>query len=491
MILAIDLKKHEVQIRERRLGSITGFYGTAGEIADCAQCRGAHNRRRCFTQNNACMSGCAQGTLSAVTDAAVVNHAPVGCAADAMGANNARKWGEFAQSMPHRDLMIYSTNMDENDTVFGATEKLRRTVRSVFAERRPAAVFITTSCTSAIIGEDIAPVAKKLSEELGIPVVPVACEGFRSRIWATGFDAAHHAILTGIVKPPVRKRPVVNVINFRASYKKQIAETFAALGVTPFFVTGYCTVEELSHLSESAASISICGTLGTYLGNGLEQAYGVPYVKSIQPHGMEGYDAWLRALGKVLGKEKTAEAIIEKERARFLPQIEMLREKLQGKRAVVGMGPSFTFNFARVLGELGMRVVWSAAWHLDQVYDHGALPESLALLAQRDPDMPVSVAEYQYQEIIKLLMRLKPDLYLYRHPTNASWVMKLGIPAVSLIDEYMGFGYEGLVRFGQTVADVLENRNFERRLKEHTRLPYTRWWLEQEQQALLTGEAAQ
>ena len=485
--MALDLHTYEVQTRERRLNSLTGCCGTAGGLAACARGCTLLNRRRCFTQNSACMSGCAQSYLSAITDAAVVSHAPVGCIADAMGANNARKWGEFAQGMPHRDLMMFSTDMNEQDTIFGASEKLIRTVRGVFEVCRPAAIFITTSCASAVIGEDIGSAAEKLKAELKIPVI---CEGFRTKIWASGFDAAFHAVLTGIVRPPREKRPVVNVINFRASYRKQIEETFAELGVRPFFVAGYCTVEELSHLSESAATVSVCGVLGTYLGNGLEQAYGVPYVKALQPHGAAGYESWLRGLGRTLGREGDAGRILARQRERALPKITELREKLAGKRVAVGMGPSFTFNFARLLGELGMEVVWSAAWHLDQSYDHGSVPEALDLLARENPGLPVAVGDYQYEEVVSVLSRLKPDLYVYRHPSNASWVMKLGIPALSLIDEYMGFGYDGLIELGRTIADVLENRNFERNLAAHNRLPYSKWWLAQDPASLLEKEAA-
>ena len=34
----------------------------------------------------------------------------------------------------------------------------------------------------------------------------VHCEGFKSRIWATGFDISDHAVLSSIVQPPKQKR---------------------------------------------------------------------------------------------------------------------------------------------------------------------------------------------------------------------------------------------------------------------------------------------
>lgn len=35
------------------------------------------------------------------------------------------------------------------------------------------------------------------------------------------------------------------------------------------------------------------------------------------------------------------------------------------------MGPGFNFNTTRVLQELGIEIVYSAAWHFDKHYDDG------------------------------------------------------------------------------------------------------------------------
>jgi nitrogenase molybdenum-iron protein alpha chain len=425
------------------------------------------------------MSGCAQGYLSAIDNVAVITHAPVGCSADFMGSNNARKWGEFAQGRSHTDVALYSTNMTERDTVFGAAQKLEKTVREVYRAKKPSAIFIANACVSAVIGEDIATLASELAEELGIPVVPVACEGFKTKIWASGFDAAFHALLTGICREPKEKTNHVNVINFRGSAAPELTELFEYLGMRPRLVAGFQSIEELSRMSGAAATVSICGTLGSYLGNGLEQRYGVPYVKALQPHGIAGFEDWLRRLGEAIHREERAEEYIRVHRERYLPRIAEVRERLSGKRAVVGMGPSFAFNFTRVLEELGMRVENIFAWHLDIRYDHDSSPESIRYLCANRPGTRVNVNDLQYNEVVQALSRIRPDLYFYRHPSNAGIVMKLGIPAISLIDEYMAFGYQGLIRFGETILDVLENQNFERKLAAKTRLPYSDWWLAQ------------
>jgi nitrogenase molybdenum-iron protein alpha chain len=74
---------------------------------------------------------------------------------------------------------------------------------------------------------------------------------------------------------------------------------------------------------------------------------------------------------------------------------------------------------------------------------------------------------------------LKPDVFIVRHPGMAVCGGKLGIPTFLLEDEHFGLGYSGLLRYGRKIADTVSNPAFYRHLSQHTRLPYTDWWLRQ------------
>jgi nitrogenase molybdenum-iron protein alpha chain len=478
--MTINVNNSEAVIRETRLGAVTGYQGTIRDlVAKAADCS-LKNRERCFSQASACMSGCAQGHLSGIVDAAIVNHAPVGCAADTVGANTQNKWGLRVRNWRQTNLQLISTNMTEEDTVFGAAAKLQEAVREAYRRFKPKAIFVTTSCVSGIIGEDIGSILAELKDEIPVSLVPVACEGFKTKVWASGFDVAYHAILTYIVKPPQTKTNKVNMINFRGSAKEEIAAILARLGLEPVFVAPFSTIEQLSKLSESAATVSICGTLGGYLGNGLEQQYGVPYVKGLQPHGIAGMESWLRGLGEATGKQKEAEAYINEQKERIKSELSEIRTKLQGYKAVVGMGPSFGHNYIRVLGELGVEVLWGATWHFDQHYDHGTCPESSRLLSNAENDIPVSVCDQQNFELLNLLNKLRPDIYVCRHGGTSVWATKMGIASVMVADEYSAFGYRGLIDFGYRLIDAVTNRSLARNLAARIKLPYTDWWFEQD-----------
>ena len=399
-----------------------------------------------------------------------------------MASNDAVKFGQIAARVNKTTNSVFvCTDLNENDTVFGAIDSLRKIVQHTWEEYHPDAIFISTSCVSGVIGEDVDGLADELKDEYPVPVIPVHCEGFKSRIWASGFDISDHAVLQGIVKPPKQKRRYINIKNFYESARPQITKIFnEVFDAEPQFLYCNSTVEELSHLSENLATVCICGTLGTYLGNALEETYGVPYVRTLNHSGVTGFETWLRAIGDTIGKRAEAEAYIEKQRAIFIPQIEEVTKSLHGLRAVIGMGPGFTYEIARVLQEFGMKVDYALAWHYDYKYDNGQVPPALEHLVKTAPKgMKVAVADQQNYEVLNILNRYKPDVYFSRHPGTTVWAIKQGFAAVFVADEYTVFGYEGTLSFAKLIRDTVTNRSFEKNLAARIQLPYTKWWYEQ------------
>ena len=485
--MPFNFSNANIAIRENRLGSITGFVGDLKTLVNKSEDGTLRNRERCFSQSSSCLSGCALNALAAIRNVAVVYHAPAGCTA--MASNDAVKFGQIAARVNKTTNSVFvCTDLNEKDTVFGATNDLRKIILHTYEAYKPDAIFVSTSCVSGVTGEDVDGVASDLNAELPIPVIPVHCEGFKSRIWASGFDISDHAVLQGIVQPPKQKR---RIKNFYESARPQITKIFnEVFDAEPQFLYCNSTIEELSHLSEALATVCICGTLGTYLGNALEEKYGVPYVRTINHSGVTGFETWLRGIGDAIGKRAEVEAYIEKQRAIFIPQIEEVTKQLKGLRAVIGMGPGFTYEIARVLQEFGMTVEYALAWHYDYKYDNGKVPPALEHLLKTSPaDMKVAVADQQNYEVLNILNHYKPDVYFSRHPGTTVWAIKQGFAAVFVADEYTVFGYEGTLSFAKLIRDTVTNRSFEKNLAARIKLPYTKWWYEQNADKFIKEEA--
>lgn len=423
--MAANLDSSNVATRENRIGSITGYIGSLSDLASQSECGTLKGCSRCFSQSSTCLSSCALGQLSAIRDVAIIHHGPAGCSVASAGVYYLDKVMAKKRGVTN-DTVYVGTDMNEKDTIFGSTESLKNIIREVNRRYSPKAIFVTSSCATGIIGEDIDSVVDEVRDEINVPVVAVHCEGFKSRIWATGFDISDHAVLSSIVQPPKRKRNTINFKNFYESARPEIIEMFKNFDLEPIFLYCNSTVEELSHISESLATTCICGTLGNYLGNVLEEKYGVPYVRSINQCGITGFETWLREIGRVTDRSDKIETYIEEQRAIYMPQIEEVKKELKGLRAVIGMGPGYTFEVSRVLNELGIEVVWALAWHYDKKYENGDVPPSMKYLLDNGIDFEASVADQQNFEVMNILHKYQPDLYLSRHPGSTVWLLRMG-----------------------------------------------------------------
>jgi len=481
----MDIKKNQCGSRESRLGSITGYSGDLKDLKEKTACGGClEDRKRCFSQASSCPSNCALGQLSGINDAAIVHHGPSGCAVTAISI--ASNYDLLADALGRdRSSFAYTcTDMSEADTVFGATEKLKDVIRETYNRYHPKAIFIGASCVSGVIGEDLEGVLDDLREEINIPIAPVHCEGFKSQIWATGFDVAQHAILKYVVKPPQKKSNKVNIYGFTQGLswntRNDIKHLLDVLRLEATYLPASASVEELEHLSEAAATVTTCSTLGSYFGMALESAYGVPFIHSLPPHGCIGFEDFARQLAKVVNKEKEIEDYLEREKAIYLPQIEKIKKQLAGKRAMIAMGPGFGANYTRILQEFGLTVEHLSAWHLDKQYDDGNVPAAIQYLLDNSPNnFTYSVNDLQNYEFMNILNKIKPDIFISRHPGSTVWAMKIGIPAYCVYDEYNSFGYKGTLRFAKTLLNIITNRSFSENLSKHVNLPYSDWWMKQ------------
>ncbi|MGD0817625.1 MAG: nitrogenase component 1, partial [Methanomassiliicoccales archaeon] len=249
----------------------------------------------------------------------------------------------------------------------------------------------------------------------------------------------------------------------------------------PNYIVPFTTVKSLERISEAVATVEICPTLGTYLAAALEQEFGVPEVKTPPPYGLDGTDQWFRELGRVTGKEELAERLIVSERERIMPQLDPLRERLHGKRVYVTAGAAHGHSLISILKELEMDVVGAGIFHHDPCYDNqDRKSDGLIHVVKTYGDVKnFNVCNKQVFELVNLLNRIRPDVFVARHGGLSVWGVKLGIPTLLIGDEQFGLGYQGILNYGNKILDTLTTKAFVENVAAHSELPYTDWWLEQ------------
>lgn len=484
--MSINLNVPAVPLREDRLKTLTGYDGDAIDLLQKSKRGCANNRERTFTQCGSCSADQVMNLLLQLQDAAVVEHGPAGCGGDIPFRNANFRMGNRRLGLNVHNVKYINTNLSEKDTIYGGGEKLERAIREAYKRFSPKAIFVTTTCTSAIIGDDVEGICDAIEEELNIPIVATVCEGFRTNIWATGFDSANHSILRKIVKPPRKKQPdLINVISFTHRYHYE--SIFEKLGLRANHIVPFSNIEQLQYISEAAASVQYCETLGSYLAAGLEEYYGVTEVKSPAPFGIKATDAYLREIGRLFNKEKEVEKVIAQEKERIAPRLEELRKALSGKTAFVGAGGPLAYSLIAMLNDLGMKVLGGHIWHHDQRFDND--DERLDVLkfdVEYYGNFKLGICNKQSFEVVNALNRLKPDIFISRHMATV-WPAKLGIPAFLSVIEPSEMLYDGLIRYGELIWSTLRNPAFIKNISKHSKLPYTDWWLEQDTFAFLGG----
>jgi nitrogenase molybdenum-iron protein alpha chain len=520
-VAEINLDLAAVSNREDRLGSIISWDGSASQLVAlsgnqsehrnvaapritiskqeyaekkgaCGDCSGKgtgcniEELKMPFNQQTMCSHAIVTCQVGNTTDCVLIEHSPIGCSATHPRYDQGYKIGLLRRNKPYDSIKAFSTNLLENDMIFGATDKLRQTCRDAKRRFNPKAIFISMSCSTAIIGEDLESVSMKMEEELGIPVIPLHCEGFRSKHWSTGFDISQHGVMRQIVnKKPHTQKDLINIIALWGT--DYFTELLQPLGLRVNYLIDMASFDEMKQASEAVVSATFCHTLGSYMATALEQNYGVPQIESPQPYGIAATDYWLRAVGKAVGKEAEAETYIAEQHARILPQIAELREKLKGVKGFIATGSAYAHGLISVLRELGIQVDGSVVFHHDPVYDGGhEAQNTLKYLVENYGDVPhFTVSKTQQFQFPGLLRRVNPDFVIIRHPGLAPVAAKMGIPSLVMGDEHFPLAYDGIIRTGNILIAILARKKFNNVLKRHVKLPYTDWWLSQEDQFIL------
>ena len=182
--MSSKLDQTEVSIRENRLKSIIYYDGNASDLANASD-----EEFVCKERSYSQCSDCAQMTASTITffirDAAVVVHSPMGCFANTPLNNTQFRNSALERGEEPDKVRVLCSNITEKDTVYGGVKKLKETIKEAYERFNPSAIFIHSSCAAGIVGDDIEGTAIEAEDQYNIPVIPVYCEGFKSKIWSS------------------------------------------------------------------------------------------------------------------------------------------------------------------------------------------------------------------------------------------------------------------------------------------------------------------
>lgn len=307
----------------------------------------------------ACVFCGSRVVLYPVADALHLVHGPIGCAAYTWDIRGALSSG------PQLHRLSFSTDLREEQVVFGGEKKLRQCLTDLIDRHAPAAAFVYATCIVGIIGDDVDAVCKAVAKEKGIPVIPVHSEGFKGTK-KDGYRAACKALFqlvgtgdtTGI--PPVS----INILGeFNIGGEAwMIEEYYQKMGVEVVSVlTGDSRVEKIKRSHGATLNVVQCSGAMLQLAEMMEEAYGIPYIR-VSYFGLEDT---AQALYDVAAHFSDHPDVMEATRALVKTEIEAVhpdllefKKVLHGKKAAIYVGGAFkAFSLIKALRYLGMTTV--------------------------------------------------------------------------------------------------------------------------------------
>ncbi|MDR1898651.1 MAG: nitrogenase component 1 [Treponema sp.] len=479
--------------REDRLNACIAYGGTLCGFQKGAGCGRFQDGSREFSQGSLCLLLPALAIINSIPNNVTLLHGAVGCGASSHAQNAGARSGGAARFGTVKDAVWVSTALGEADVIGGGEEKLRNAIIEADRLYRPRTITVVASCVPGISGDDVEGVIDQVKDQVAAVIVPVYCEGFKTKIWATAYDAVYHGIgRTLFDDPPANprepviedeletfrfeqlKKDTVNLCNLSSIGKvdeDELCRLLNSLGLRVNLFPMFADTETVYRLKYAALSISTCPTHDDYFLKFLKETCGVPYILRHMPVGIENTDEWIRDIARAMGRDEAAENIIRTENGRLAEALAPYREFFKGKRAFVSAGEYRALATANLLHELGFEIAGVRAFHHDEFADN-----EYKKLKGAAGDFPLNIANVQPFEEANLLKKIRPDLYLGHSHSNFTAV-KLGIPSHVIFNSSLCYlGYRGAYEIARRIFRQLSNPAFARHVGRHVRLPYRESW---------------
>ena len=489
-------------VRETRLKTGITFGGCAGELLDCSQKGCLIGCDRSFTQTISCQLFLALQMVLTIPNAVTIMHGPVGCGAQTHLVDFAGRSASAQRGIKRGPLIWTSTNLDETDVIGGGEKKLHDAILHAEREFAPQVIFVASTCTPNIIGDDVDEVANSLRNQVHAKIVPLHCPGFKTKIVASAYDTVYHGLLKYLdleAKPYVdfiplnpydpnyeieakkyeyRKAHTVNLLNassIGAPDEFELIRLLKALDLNVNVYTEYTKPDDFRLFTQAALNISMCNVHDDYLLEYVEEKYGIPYMIHNMPVGIDNTKQWLLHVAERFGLEERAKAIIEDEEKQLNVALEPLKKQIKGKRVLLSGGVIRVASTAMLLDELGLDIISVRPYHYDNLSD-----PIYKKFNERFPNVSVNVASNQAFELVNILKREKPDICLAHSASNV-WIAKTGVASIPLFSPGANyFGYTGAYELARRIARAVQNTSLQKRAAENIKLPFNQSWYEQD-----------
>lgn len=467
-----------------------------------------------LTMRGCSYAGCKGVVLGPTRDILQITHGPIGCGFYSWSTRRNQTRPETPDS-PNYMTYAMSTDLQEDEIIFGGEKKLKAAIDEAVALFHPKAIGIFATCPVGLIGDDVHAVAREMEAKYpDINIFGFSCEGYKGVSQSAGHHVANNKVFTDVVGLDDTPKSGKFRFNILGEYNIggdafEIERIVAACGITLHSTfSGNSNYQEFISAHTVDLNTVMCHRSINYLAEMMEIKYGIPWFKV----NFVGADATAKSLRKIAAffgdkalMEQT-EKVIEAEMVAVRKVRDEVKARCQGKKVMLFVGGSRAHHYQELFDEMGMETI-AAGYefaHRDDYEGRKVLPNILVdadsrnieeLKVEKDPerykarkseeemekmktegftfndyrgmmtemkDKALIIDDLNHYEMEKLIEKYHPDV-ICAGVKEKYVVQKQGIPLKQLHSyDYMGpyAGFVGAINFYREIDRLVHSKVF-------------------------------
>ncbi|MGX7742098.1 nitrogenase iron-molybdenum cofactor biosynthesis protein NifE [Rhodopseudomonas parapalustris] len=392
--------------------------------------------------------------LQPIVDVAHLVHGPIACEGSSWDNRGTKSSG----SKLYRTG--FTTDMGENDVIFGGEKRLFRSIKEIIEKYDPPAVFVYQTCVPAMMGDDIVAVCKVAAEKFGKPCIPIISPGFVGPK-NLGNKLAGEAMLDYVIGTQEPEFTTPYDINIIGEYNVagelwQVKPLLDELGIRILScLSGDARYHEVAQSHRARAAMMVCSTAMINVARKMEERYGIPYFEG-SFYGISDTSESLRQIARLLIARGApdelmarTEALIAREEAKAWAAIKAYTPRLEGKKVLLITGGVKSWSVVAALQEAGLTIVGTSV--------KKSTKEDKARLKEMSPDVH-QIDDLRPREMYKMLKEAQADIMLSGGRSQFV-ALKARMPWMDINQErtYAYCGYVGIVEMVRQIDKSLSN----------------------------------
>jgi nitrogenase molybdenum-iron protein alpha chain len=317
-----------------------------------------------MTQRGCTYAGCRGVVIGPIHDILHITHGPIGCGYYSWLSRRNLVKPRHDEDINYLQYAM-STDMMEEQIIFGGEKKLKQAIQEAFDIFHPKAISIYSTCPVGLIGDDVHSVAREMKELLGINVFAFSCEGYKG----VSQSAGHHIANNGVFKHMIGLNDEGDKAEFNINLLGEyniggdawvIDELLRKCGIhVTATLSGDVTYDQVCKAHTVDLNTVMCHRSINYMAEMMEKKFGIPWIKV----NFVGAEATAKSLRKIAGffesKKLTdrVEEVIAQETAALKPVRDAITERVKGKKVAIFVGGSRAHSYQHLFSDIGMETI--------------------------------------------------------------------------------------------------------------------------------------